>query len=63
MIVWPCLTVSFLYRSNINPLGAAARDDYDEDIADASDGDVELRDADELNGDESGSGNDDNSEV
>lgn len=63
MIFWPGLTDSFLYRSNITPLGAAARDGYDEDIADASDGDVELRDADELNGDESGSGNDDSSEV
>lgn len=47
----------------MHPLGAAARDDFDEDIADASDGDVELRDADELNGDESGSANDDGSEV
>lgn len=47
----------------MHPLGAAARNDFDEDIADASDGDVELRDADELNGDESGSANDDGSEV
>lgn len=60
---WPCLTDPFLYRPNINPLGAAAREHYDEDIADASDRDVELRDADELNGDESGSGNDDSSEM
>lgn len=63
MLFWPCLTALFLYRPNLNFLGAAARDGYDEDIADASDGDVELRDADELNGDESGSGNDDSSEV
>ena len=43
----------------MHPLGAAAQNDFDEeDIADASDGDVELRDADELNGDD-----DDGSEV
>lgn len=63
MIFWPGLTNLFLYLSNISSLGAAARDGYDEDIADGSDGDVELRDADELNGDESGSGNEDSSEV
>lgn len=49
---------SVLHHSNMHPLGAAAQNDFDEDIADASDGDVELRDADELNGDD-----DDGSEV
>lgn len=43
----------------MHPSGTAAQNDFDEeDIADASDGDVELRDADELNGDD-----DDGSEV
>lgn len=63
MIFWPGLTDFFFSRSNINSIGAAAQNDYDEDIAEGSDGDVELRDADELNGDESGSGNEDSSEV
>lgn len=58
MIFWPDLSAPFLHHSNMHPLGAAAQNDFDEDIADASDGDVELRDADELNGDD-----DDGSEV
>lgn len=63
MMFCPKMSAPFLHHSNIHSLGAAGRDNYDENIADASDGDVELRDADELNGDESGSGNDEESEV